>query len=74
MREMWRLGNYPYQIILHMLKFQDVLQSNIMIKGIATVKSTTNKSSCNSFDDSKRHILANTTKITNVIKAVMINF
>ena len=38
-----------------------------MIKGIAIVKFTTNKSSCNSFGNSKIHILANT---TNVIKAV----
>ena len=28
-------------------------ESNIMIKGIAIVKSTSNKSSCNSFGDSK---------------------
>ena len=40
-----------------------------MIKGIAVVKSTANKSSCSSFGDSKRHIPANTTKVTNVIKA-----
>ena len=53
---MRRLGNYPCQKILHMLKFQDVLESNIMIKGIAIVKSTANKSSCNSFGNSKRHI------------------
>ena len=37
-------------------KFQDVLESNIMIKGIAIVKSTANKSSCKSFGDSKIHI------------------
>ena len=49
---MRRLGNYPCQTILHMLKFQDVLESNIMIKGIAIVKSTANKSSCNSFGNS----------------------
>ena len=41
-----------------------------MLKGITIVKSTANKSSCNSFGDSKRHIPANTTKVTNVIKAV----
>ena len=39
-----------------------------MIKGIAIVKSTANKSNCNSFGDSKRHLPANTTKVTNVIK------
>ena len=39
-----------------------------MIKGIAIVKSTANKSSCNSFGDSKIHIPANTTKVTNIIK------
>ena len=68
---MRRLGNYPCQTILHMLKFQDVLDSNIMIKGIAIVKSTASKSCCNSFDNSKIHIPANTTKVTNVIKATM---
>ena len=36
-----------------MLKFQVVLESNIMIKGITIVKSTANKSSCNSFGDSE---------------------
>ena len=64
-----RKGNYPCQTILHTLKFQDVLESNIMIKGIAIVKITANKSSCNSFVDSKIHILVNTTEDTNVIKA-----
>ena len=39
-----------------------------MIKGIAIVKSTAKKSSCNSFGNSKIYILANTTKVTNVIK------
>ena len=69
MRETRRLGNYPCQTVLHALKFQDVLESNIIIKGIALIKSTVNKSSCNSFGDSKIRIPANTTKITNVIKA-----
>ena len=55
MREARRLGNYPCQTILYTLKFQDVLESNIMIKGIVIVMSTANKSSCNSFGDSKRH-------------------
>ena len=64
-----RPGNYPCQIILHTLMFQDVLESNIMIKGIAIIKSTANKSSCNSFGDGRRHLPANTTKVTNVIKA-----
>ena len=40
--------------ILHTLKFQDVLESNIVIKGIAKIKSTANKSSCISFGDSKK--------------------
>ena len=66
---MRRPGNYPCQTILHTLKFQDVLESNIMMKGIAVVKSTANKSSCNNFCDNKRHISPNTTKLTNVIKA-----
>ena len=63
-----RSGN-ECQTILHTLKFQDDIESTIMIKGIATIKSTANKSSCNSFGDSKRHIPANTTKVTNMIKA-----
>ena len=71
MRETRRSGNYPCQIILHTLKFQDVL---IMKKGIAIVKSTVNKSSCNSSGDRKRHIPANTTKVTNVIKVATTNF
>ena len=45
----------PMQTILCSLKFQDVLESNVMIKGTAIVKSTAYKSSCNSFSDSKRH-------------------
>ena len=40
-----------------------------MIKGIALVKSTANTSSCNSFGDNTIHIPANTTKVTDVIKA-----
>ena len=55
--------------MLHMLKFQDILASNNMINGIAIVKSTANKISGNSFVNSKRHIPANTTKVTNMIKA-----
>ena len=39
--------------MLHMLKFQDVLERNILIKGIAIIKSTANKSSYNNFFDSK---------------------
>ena len=50
--------------MLYMLKFQDVLESNIMIKGIAIVKSTANKStankstasSCKSFGDRCAHV------------------
>ena len=55
--------------MLHMLKFQDVIESNIMIKRIAKVKYIANKSSCNSFGDRKIHIPANTRKVTNMIKA-----
>ena len=60
---MRRLGNYPCQNNLHTLKLQDVIESNIMIQGIA------NESSCNSFGNNKIHIPANTTKVTNMIKA-----
>ena len=65
---MRRLGSYPCQTILHTFKFQDVLESNIVIKGITIVlesnivikgitivKFVANKSSCNGFGDSKRH-------------------
>ena len=68
---MRRPGNYSCQAILYTLKFQDVLERNIMIKGIAIVKSTANKSRCNSFRESKIHTPANTTKVTNMIKASM---
>ena len=54
-------GNYPCQTMLHTLKFQDVLASNIVIKEIEIVKSTANKNSCNSFGDSKIHTQGNTT-------------
>ena len=47
----------------------DVIESNIMINGIAIVKSAAIKNNCNSFGDSKKHMPANTTKVTNVIKA-----
>ena len=40
-----------------------------MIKGSTIVKSTANKSSCNILGESKIHLPANTTKVTNVIKA-----
>ena len=43
---MRRPGNNPCQTVLHTLKFQDVLESNIMMKGNTIVKSTANKSSC----------------------------
>ena len=69
MRDTRRTGNYPSQTIMHTLKFQDVLESNIMINGIAIVKSTANKSSCNNFGDSKIPIPANRTDVTNVKKA-----
>ena len=52
---MRRPGNYPCQTILQTLKFQDVFESNIMIKGIAIIKSTANKRSCNSFGNSKTY-------------------
>ena len=72
MRKTRRPGNYPCQNILHKLKFQDVLEINTIIKGFAIVKSTTNKSSCNTFGDSKLYIPANipanTTKVMNMIK------
>ena len=55
MKETRRPGNYPCQTILHTLKFQDVLESSVVIKGIAIVKSTANKCSCNSFGANKRH-------------------
>ena len=74
MKETRRPGNYPCQTTLQTLKFQDVRKSNIMIKRIAVVKSTANKSSCNSFGDSKRHIPTNTTKVTNVIKVAITSF
>ena len=41
---MRRPGNYLCQTILHTLKFQDDLESKIMIKGIAIIKYTANKS------------------------------
>ena len=44
-----------------------------MINGIAIAKYTANKSSCNSFGDSKISISANMTKVTNVIKAATTN-
>ena len=71
MRETKRPGNYPCQTILHMLKFQDILESNIMIKGMTIVKSTANKRSCNSFFSTAKDIPANTLKVTNMIKAAM---
>ena len=73
MRETRRPGKYPCQKCCTRLKilhrFQNVLESNIMINGIAIVKSTANKNSCHSFGDSKIHIPSNSTKVTNVIKA-----
>ena len=42
--------------MLHTLKFQYVFESNIVIKGIAIVKSTANKGSCNSFWRQKKDI------------------
>ena len=66
---MRRPGNYPYQTNLHTLKFQDVLESKIMIKGITIVKSAANKSSCNSFGEKKIYIPMNVMKVTIVIKA-----
>ena len=54
--------------MLYMWKFQDVLESNIMINGIAIKKSTANKSGCNSSSESERHIPANTMKVRNMLK------
>ena len=56
MREKRRMGNYHCQTILHMLKFLYVLESNVVIKGIAIINSTSKKCSCNSFGDSKTYI------------------
>ena len=50
---MRRPGNYTWQTTLYSLKFQDVLENNIVKMGIVIVKSTANKSSCNSFGDRK---------------------
>ena len=69
MRETRKPGNYPCQTVVHALKFQDVIESNIMIKVIAIIKSTANNSSCDSFGDIRIHKPAITTKVTNMIKA-----
>ena len=55
-RETRRSGNYLCKTILYTLKFQDVLERNVMIKGIVIIKFTTNKSSCSSFGNSKTYI------------------
>ena len=49
MRETRKPGNYPCQLIVYTLKFQDVIKSNILIKGIAIVNSTATKSRYTSF-------------------------
>ena len=67
LRETRRPVNYPCQIMLHALKIST--RAIFMIKGIAIIKSTANKNSCNSFGDSKIHKPTNTTKVTNMIKA-----
>ena len=54
-----RPGNFTCQTSLHTLKFQDVLESNIVINGIATAKYTANKSSCNSLGDRKKTYKSN---------------
>ena len=46
---MRRKGSHSCQFFCNMLKFQDVPESDITIKGIAMVKPTANKSSCNSY-------------------------
>ena len=61
-------GSYLCPKKIYTLKFLDIIESNIAIKGITIVKSTANKSSCNSFGDNKRHILVNATNVTNMIK------
>ena len=43
MRETRRPGNYPCHIMLHAFKFHDVIERNIIIKGIAINKCTANK-------------------------------
>ena len=59
------------------LKSQYIIDINIVIKGIATIKSTANKSSCNSVGDSQIYIGKYdeghecTMKVTNVLKAAM---
>ena len=45
-----------------------MLESNIMINGIAIKKYTANKSGCNSSSESERHIPANTMKVRNMLK------
>ena len=52
--------------------YHDILESNVVKRGIAIVKLTANKSSCKSYGDRNRHTpanTANTAKIKNVINA-----
>ena len=58
-----------YHLCQTILKLQDVIVRNVIIKRIAIVKFTANKSSCNSFGESKRQIPAITQKVTNMLKA-----
>ena len=50
---MKKLCNYPSQTILDMLKFCNILGSNIVKEGMAIINSAANKSCCNSFSDRK---------------------
>ena len=49
--------------------YHDILESDVVKRGIAIVKLTANKSSCKSFGDRNRHTPANTAKVKNVINA-----
>ena len=46
-RKTRRLGNYPLQTIVNMLKLCDIVESNIVKERIVIVKSTDEKSSGN---------------------------
>ena len=62
-------------MFFYTLKYHDILESNVVKRGIAIVKLTAHKSSCKScksFGDRNRHTpanMANTAKVKNVINA-----
>ena len=58
-----------FLLLMYNHSFHDVLESDIVKKGIAIVKSTANKNNYDSFGDRKRQTPPNTAKVTNVIKA-----